>query len=292
MASGLTSKTAPGLGEFLEELYRRYHRPEYLHSDPLEFVHRYQDPLEQEAAGLISALLAYGNVKSIRASAGAVLEHLGGSGELQRSVRGRRALPRDWKHRFNTAEDMNLLLALLADTWQQYGSLGSRFAASHSSGFGIDATLNSVITEWKQKARASGGTRDGFFHLLSAPEDGSCCKRWCMYFRWMVRKDALDPGTWMGLGLSPKDLRIPLDTHTHRISQYLGLCTRKSPSWRSVLEVTGRLAEFDPVDPVKYDFALSRLGILSLCQRRYRAEICGQCALRPACSFANRPHSG
>jgi uncharacterized protein (TIGR02757 family) len=276
---------------FLEELYGRYHRPEYLSSDPLEFVHRYRSPLEQEAVGLVCALLAYGNVKSIRASAGAVLEHLGPPGELERSVRARRALPREWKHRFNTAEDLDLLLGLLADTWQQHGSLGQRFAALHSPGLGIEVALNSLIAEWKLRARGVGGAREAFFHLLSAPEDGSCCKRWCMYLRWMVRKDALDPGVWSGLGVSPRDLRIPLDTHTHRISQYLGLCSRKSPNWRSVLEVTERLAGFDPEDPVKYDFALARLGILSLCQRRYRAEICEQCALRPACSFANRPQS-
>jgi uncharacterized protein (TIGR02757 family) len=287
----LTSKTATGLAQFLEDLFRRYHRPEFLSSDPLEFVHRYESAREQEAVGLICALLAYGNVKSIRSSAGAVLTHLGGPGELERSVREGKSLHPNWKHRFNTAQDLDLLLGLLADTWRQWGSLGARFCATHSPGSGIESALNSLIAEWKQRARERGGAGEGFFHLLSAPEDGSCCKRWCMYLRWMVRKDMLDPGVWAGLGVLPGDLRIPLDTHTHRISQYLGLCSRKSPQWSAVLEVTERLAQFDPLDPVKYDFALSRLGILSLCQRKYRAEICEKCALRPACSFANHEES-
>jgi endonuclease III len=81
---------------------------------------------------------------------------------------------------------------------------------------------------------------------------------------------------------------MPLDTHTGRISQYIGLTRRKSLGWKAACEITDRLRECDAEDPVKYDFALARLGILDLCKRSYRAEICEKCELRPACKFANR----
>jgi uncharacterized protein (TIGR02757 family) len=79
-----------------------------------------------------------------------------------------------------------------------------------------------------------------------------------MYFRWMVRRDALDLGLWKGI--DPADLIIPLDTHTHRVALKLGLLERKSYDMKAALKLTRQLQRFDPDDPVKYDFALYRLG--------------------------------
>jgi uncharacterized protein (TIGR02757 family) len=46
-----------------------------------------------------------------------------------------------------------------------------------------------------------------------------------------------------------------------RVGRKLGLITRKQTDWQTALELTERLREFDPEDPVKYDFALFGLGI-------------------------------
>jgi uncharacterized protein (TIGR02757 family) len=115
-----------------------------------------------------------------------------------------------------------------------------------------------------------------------------------MFLRWMGRKDQLDPGLWSETGplrtaetyLHPSQLVLPLDTHTGRISQYLSLTSRKSLNWKAALEVTARLRKSDPLDPTRYDFALSRMGILEYCKRKYRPEICEACQLLPACRFA------
>jgi uncharacterized protein (TIGR02757 family) len=119
-----------------------------------------------------------------------------------------------------------------------------------------------------------------------------------MFLRWMGRRDAVDPGLWTeqgamapvvrGRALHASQLIIPLDTHTGRISQYLGLTKRKSLNWRAACEVTERLRLCDPQDPVKYDFALARLGILDLCQKKYRVEVCSTCELLPECRFARK----
>ncbi len=83
-------------------------------------------------------------------------------------------------------------------------------------------------------------------------------KRWNMFLRWMVRDDSLDLGLWKGI--DKKDLILPLDTHTFKVSQKLGLLHRKTYDLKSALLVTKKLKEFDKNDPIKYDFALYRIG--------------------------------
>jgi uncharacterized protein (TIGR02757 family) len=113
-----------------------------------------------------------------------------------------------------------------------------------------------------------------------------------MLLRWMGRKDGVDPGLWTGPGfpegraLQASQLVIPLDTHTGRITQYLGLTRKKTLNWKTALEVTRGLKACNAQDPTRYDFSISRLGILDLCQRSYRPEICERCELVTVCKFA------
>ena len=83
-------------------------------------------------------------------------------------------------------------------------------------------------------------------------------KRWNMYLRWMVRKDDIDMGLWHGVNKS--HLILPLDTHTFNISKKLGLLNRKTYDLKSAILITDKLKEFDKEDPIKYDFAIYRLG--------------------------------
>jgi uncharacterized protein (TIGR02757 family) len=298
------------LQKILAKLQSDFHQEQYLATDPLEFVHRYADPWDQEVVAVISALLAYGKVKQIRRSVEDALERINrvapSPSEFVKSLRstdGRIAAQtafRGFVHRFNVGADLVLLLTLLSISWQTYGSLGAHFMSHlepEAKDFG-DA-LNGLIRDWKKRAKTENArvARGSFGYLLTAPEDGSACKRWCMLLRWMGRKDVVDPGLWTegsglaqtfpaGRWLKSSQLIIPLDTHTGRISQYLALTQRKSLNWLAALEVTESLRGCDPLDPVRYDFALCRLGILDLCQRKYRKHICEQCQLLPACRFA------
>jgi uncharacterized protein (TIGR02757 family) len=56
-------------------------------------------------------------------------------------------------------------------------------------------------------------------------------------------------------------LIMPVDTHVHRLGLALGLSQRKMADLKCALEMTQTLAQFDPIDPVKYDFAIAHLGI-------------------------------
>ena len=79
-----------------------------------------------------------------------------------------------------------------------------------------------------------------------------------MFLRWMIREDNIDMGLWSDAYIS--DLIIPLDTHTFKVSRKLGLLQRKTYDLQSAIELTQTLKKFDAKDPLKYDFALYRIG--------------------------------
>ena len=77
----------------------------------------------------------------------------------------------------------------------------------------------------------------------------------------MVRSDDshVDFGIWKQI--TPAQLMIPLDVHVFRVAKNLGLLHRERADWQAVEELTARLRQFDSSDPVKYDFALFKLGV-------------------------------
>jgi uncharacterized protein (TIGR02757 family) len=100
----------------------------------------------------------------------------------------------------------------------------------------------------------------------------------------MVRRDALDLGVWRRV--SPARLIVPLDTHVIRVGRCLRLTTYTSPGWRMARDITASLRRLDPADPVKYDYALCHLGMMSACGFD-RPQADSQCPLRGVC----RPRS-
>ena len=86
-----------------------------------------------------------------------------------------------------------------------------------------------------------------------------------MFLRWMVRFDTLDLGLWKKI--DKKDLILPLDTHTFKVSKKLGLLENRTYNLKSALEISQKLKEFDANDPIKYDFAIYRLGQEKIIQR-------------------------
>ncbi|MGK5082926.1 TIGR02757 family protein [Bdellovibrionota bacterium FG-1] len=282
------------LPELLNSVQEQFHREAYLPSDPLEFVHHYSDPWDQEAVAVLAALLAYGNVKQIKRSVQDALNRMGTdspSAFVKRlgtaaGVRHAKSEFVGFVHRFNRGEDLVLLFRLLEQSWRTHGSLGAQFVLGLEPGASdITVALDSLMDHWRKWAVKldTQVAASSFGYLLTAPRDGSCCKRWCMLLRWMGRKDGIDPGLWTeggplahtftgGRFVRSSQLVIPLDTHTGRISQQLRLTERKSLGWLAALEVTAALKIYDPLDPVRYDFALARVGILKqgavLSQRR------------------------
>ena len=97
---------------------------------------------------------------------------------------------------------------------------------------------------------------------ISDPLNNSAAKRINMFLRWMVRadKNRVDLGIWKNI--SPAHLSIPLDVHSGNVARQLGMLTRKQNDARAVEELDAVLRTLDPVEPVKYDYALFGLGAI------------------------------
>lgn len=240
----------------LEQLYAHYNQRQFVDPDPLAPLYRYPDPRDQEVVGLITASLAFGNVKQILKSIGVVLAVLPEPAAMLPglSESALRARLEGFRHRYVTGREMAALLAGAAEALRVHGSLGDCFAAGDDP---EASTLLPGLIRFVEFLRGAGGLEKNY--LLPDPALGSACKRWFMLLRWMVRVDNVDLGHWKALGASR--LIIPVDTHMHRVARGLGLTRRKNADLKTALEITRAFHAICPEDPVRYDFCLTRLGI-------------------------------
>lgn len=218
-------------------------------ADPLQVAKRFNDPY----IALMCALFSYGSAKNIMK----FLESLDFTlidKEEKELIEGVKNL----KYRFQTSEDIRQIFITFSRLKRKYSNLEELFAKPYQkSGNITDGILNCIKEIYKTNDYKSKGYTH-FFGTAWQDEPKSPLKRYNMFLRWMVRKDALDLGLWKQI--SSAHLLIPLDTHTQKIGLDLGLLKRKSYDFKAVLELTQKLKEFDPKDPIKYDFALYRLG--------------------------------
>lgn len=241
----------------LDDLYERYNRRAFVHPDPLEFLFEYPDPADREIVGLLAASMAYGRVAQILRNVRALLGRMGPS-----PLRFLRATPpadlpdifAGFRHRWTTGREVADLLACLQRVLDHHGSLQDAFV-SHLQP--ADETVMPALSGFVQELRA--GSELARSSLLPAVEAGGACKRLHLYLRWMVRRDQVDPGGWDVIPAAK--LIVPLDTHMHRLGQALGLCTRRQADRRAALLLTAAFRAIRPDDPVRYDFALTRMGI-------------------------------
>jgi len=248
--------TPEKLKKKLDNLYNKYNRRRYVHPDPLEFLYSYKKIKDREIAGLIASSLSYGRVAQILKSVSLVLDKMNPSPYLFLNNSTYESIYRafvGFKHRFAGSGELAALLWGIKNVIDRFGSLHKCFSGGLSKD---DDTIIRAMTFFSTQL-TSGENKPG--HLVAMPEKGSACKRMNLFLRWMVRKDRVDPGGWGGVPLSK--LIIPLDTHMHRISIALNLTKRKQANMHTALEITSGFKKIVPEDPVKYDFALTRLGI-------------------------------
>jgi len=248
--------------------------------DPLELARRFDRPPDQEVAGLIAAAFAYGRASMIVANIGTVLARMRPSpyAYLQ-TFDAAEASDRfaGFAHRFHKTRELVGLLGCIAGAIRTHGSLGALFRACYDE---RDADIGPALTRFVDALLGERRT-PALEYLLTSPANGSACKRMNLYLRWMIRRTSPDLGLWTFA--DPAKLVMPVDTHIHRIATFLGLNRRKSTDWKTARALTDRLAKFDRADPVRYDFALCRLGILALCSRTRRKESCDVCLLNEVC---------
>ncbi len=281
----------------LDELAASF-TPDRIAPDPLEFPRAYADPADREIAAFVAAGLAFGNVKAIKASVAGALRRMGPSPAA--FVRGfdptRDAAAFDgFYHRWLRGESLAALCLVLRRLIDTHGALEDAFLAGDDP---RSETVKPGLAAFSAAALAvdprpihAGAHRippgAGLRSFFPSPADGSACKRLNLFLRWVVRPDdGIDLGLWRRV--SPGRLVIPLDRHVGRIAGYIGLTTRRSDNWLKAVEITARLRCLDPADPVRYDFAICRLGILDRCPRRRDIARCAPCPLRAVCRFYNQ----
>jgi len=262
----VTRRRILALRTLLNRAYAEYDR-RWIEPDPVQFVWRYERTEDREVAGLVASSLAYGAVGQIKRSVERVLGSLGpGPARAIDSLSGEKALDllRGFKHRFNDAEDAACLLIFIREMRRAAGSVEGFFAPD-----GTVRDLRAALMSFVERTlalprdrlygRGPLPPRAGVRFFFPSPEDGSACKRLCLFLRWMVRTDTVDPGGWSLLPRSA--LLVPLDAHIIQIGKTAKLTRRASPGWRMAEDITAALRACDPEDPVKYDFALHRMGL-------------------------------
>ena len=160
-------------------------------------------------------------------------------------------------HRTFNSNDCIFFLQALKNLYKNHGGLEHAF----SNGFNKkDENVKTAISNFRTLFLSLQHLSRVEKHV-SNPLSNSSAKRVCMYLRWMVRNDkqGVDFGIWKQI--SPAQLICPCDLHVDRVGRKLGLIKRKQTDWGTAIELTHVLRSFDPVDPVKYDFALFGLGV-------------------------------
>jgi uncharacterized protein (TIGR02757 family) len=255
----------------LDRLYTSFNYPESA-LDPIQIVRRYPAVADREIVAFVAAGLAFGRVASVMASVEAVCAVLGPEpAAFVRRFDPRRDAPalEPIVHRWIRGRDITALLWILRSLVEKHGALEQAMAGGLArSDQNVEGAIERLTTEGREvDLEPVYGRRrrpaPGVSYFLSRPSTGSACKRINLFLRWMVRKDAVDPGGWSAI--APSQLVVPLDTHTIRTGRCLGLTERASPGWKMAVEITDALRALDPLDPVRYDFALCHLGMMGAC---------------------------
>jgi len=252
------SQSLQNIKFLLDNRVKQYNNSDFIETDPIQIPHRFSRKEDIEIAGFLAATIAWGQRKSIINNANRLMNMMDYS-PYEFILEGN---PKsDWKpvlnfvHRTFNGSDCLFFLSSLKNICSNHGGMEQVFA----KGFQIDETIFSALTYFRQVFLSIPHDRHVTKHLSDVTANSSA-KRLNMYLRWMVRQDesGVDFGLWKDIPMSA--LMLPLDVHTGDVGRALGILNRKQNDWKAVTEITDILRSFDPVDPIKYDYALFGIG--------------------------------
>lgn len=258
--------TQSALKAFLDAKVAQYNRPDFIKNDPIVIPHLFTKKQDIEIMGFWAATLAWGQRLTIINKCKELISLMDGAPydfimnhqepDLKKLLH--------FKHRTFNDIDTLYFISFFRYHYEHSDTLETAFLAPEIK----TATATAAQTPAEQSLNHF---RRYFFSLpdyphrtrkhVSSPEQKSTCKRLNMFLRWMVRKDDSDVDFGIWNHIKPADLIMPCDLHVDRVARKLKLITRKQTDWQTAVELTAQLRKFDPLDPVKYDFALFGLGI-------------------------------
>lgn len=245
------------LKEFLDEKVVQYNQLTFIASDPISIPHLFTQKEDIEIAGFLAATIAWGNRKMIIKNATKMMDLMGNSPYdfiMNHSETNLEQL-HTFCHRTFNGIDFQTFIKGLQHIYQNHQGLEAQFLVHEKQ-----ENYQKNIADFKVK----------FFEIqhqnrtkkhISDPLKGSAAKRINMFLRWMIRKDTsgVDFGIWKNA--SPALLSCPLDVHSGNVARSLQLLTREKNDAKALIELDNNLRKLDPLDPVKYDFALFGLGV-------------------------------
>ena len=246
--------------ELLERLVQKYNHPEFIEDDPISIPHQFSKLQDIEIIGFWVAMLAWGQRTTIINKSKELLEMMDNAPHdfvLHHQESDLKPFLK-WKHRTFQPTDTLYFLDFFKRYYTENHSLELAFAKHlPKSAEHVGKALEGFHQQFFDSENAPNRTQKH----VATPVRKSTCKRLNMFLRWMVRADdkGVDFGLWKQI--KPSQLLMPLDVHVDRVARRFNLIERKQTDWKTVLELTEKLRQFDPKDPVKYDFALFGYGL-------------------------------
>lgn len=249
-------KTAQ-LKEFLDFKVEQYNTPDFIDTDPVQIPHQFTGKEDREISGFLTATISWGNRKSILKNANSLMDLMGNSPYdfvMQHSEEDLEDL-KHFVHRTFNGTDLIYFIRSLKNIYARHQGMEAIFS-KHSDDHGLQVAIHEfkkIFFELPHEVRTEKHVSD--------PMKNSAAKRINMFLRWMVRNDAgnVDLGLWEDI--STAKLSCPLDVHSGNVARKLGLLKRKQNDAKALAELDSSLRKLDPVDPVKYDYALFGLGV-------------------------------
>ena len=240
----------------LDKYILEYETKDFIKDDPVQFLHCFENKKDVEISGFIASMFAYGKREVFIIKVNRIFE-------LMEHKPLDYVKNFEWKnnnitacdYRFSKDCDLVQILKILNKLYSENETIESLF--KHNYNGEVWSMLQGVTDYFYDNVDME--VTKGFYHMLPNPAKKSAMKRMNMGLRWFVRKSAVDIGIWDFIPTS--ELLIPLDTHVAKISRKLGLLKRNDNGYESVIEITNNLKKFDPIDPIKYDFALFGYGV-------------------------------
>ena len=247
-------KQSEELFDLLEAKYHLYNRSDFVEHDPISIPHQFSTKEDIEISGFLAATIAWGQRITIIKNSNKILKMMDYAPYdfIINHTSSDLAKADGFVHRTFNASDLKFFFEALQNLYKNHGGLENAFLQKQGSENSI-SNFKKIFFSIQHESRTQKHIAD--------PLKKSTAKRINMYLRWMVRRDknSVDFGIWKNH--HAKDLMIPLDVHTGNVGRGLGLLNRKQNDWQAVEELTAALREFDPLDPVKYDFALFGMGV-------------------------------
>ena len=249
--------TQSELKDFLDTKVVQYNNPKFIESDPIQIPHQFALKQDIEISAFLTATIAWGNRKMIIKNAHRLMNLMGNSPYDFIMNHKEHHLEKfdGFVHRTFNEIDIKYFIQSIKHIYLNYNDLESIFKL-YAKIDSVQCSIHHFKTIFFELEHPERTKKH-----ISDPLKGSAAKRINMFLRWMVRNDntGVDFGIWKTI--SPSQLSCPLDVHSGNVARKLGLIKRTQNDAKALLELDTNLRKLDPLDPVKYDFALFGLGV-------------------------------